>query len=280
MAVAKRPIIHPVDKYLRTERLPHVWCPGCGIGITLHAFMRAVKELEDEGRIDSSKILFVSGIGCTGRAAGYVNFDGAHTPHGRAIPYAMGAKLARPDLIPVVFSGDGDLVGIGGNHFIHAARRNMDVLVILVNNMIYALTGGQVAPTTPKGTYTTTTPFGNPDRPINAVKIAAAAGANYIARWAVTHPELLKNSIKKALPMEGFRLIEVVSICPEIFGRHIGFRAPIELYRRLQKVVKIRGKISPFEATYDWEKEIILGEFQVRNEPGYTRVLMEAFKHG
>ncbi len=278
MAVIRN--IHPLDRFLRPERLPHMWCPGCGIGIALSAFLRAVNELEEEGKIDSRRIVFVTGIGCTARASGYVKFDAAHTPHGRAIPYAMGVKLANPDLIPVVFSGDGDIVGIGGNHFIHAARRNMDMLVIMVNNMIYALTGGQVAPTTPEKIYTTTTPWGNPERPFNAVTLAWIAGANYVARWSVTHPELLKNSIKKALLMEGFRFIEVLSICPEVYGRHIGFRSPVELYMHLRKVVKIRGKIRPLETEYDWERGITLGEFVVKDEPGFVRRLMEVVKGG
>lgn len=167
------PRLHPLDDYLRTDRLPpHTLCPpGCGIGIALNAFLRAVSELVGgEGKLDRKNVLFVGGIGCTARTSMYTMFDSAHVTHGRAIPFATGAKLANPpNIIPVVFSGDGDLAGIGGNHLIHAARRNMDLLVVVINNMTYGLTGGQLSPPTtpPTGHYTTTTPYGNPERPFN-----------------------------------------------------------------------------------------------------------------
>lgn len=270
--------MHELDDFIRTDRLPHVWCPGCGIGIALAAFLRAVKILKKKGRIDPKSIVFVSGIGCTGRAAGYVKFDGAHTPHGRALAYAVGVKLAKPSLNVVVFTGDGDLIGIGGNHFLHAARRNFDLLVIMVNNMIYALTGGQLAPTTPQGVYTTTTPFGNPEPPLNAVKIAAAAGATYVARWPVTLPLLLQKSMEKALLKEGFRFIEVLSTCPEIFGRHIGLKNPVDNLMYFKRIVRVRSGISPFEAEYDWKRIIDCGVFVDIEKPGYIRFYEKYFK--
>ena len=146
---------HPIDRFVRRDRLPHIWCPGCGMGIIMNAFARAIDMLD----IDPKKVVVVSGIGCAGRASGYWAFDGFHTTHGRAIPFAMGLKLARPDLHVCVISGDGDLLAIGGNHFIHAARRNIDILVILVNNFNYGMTGGQVGPTTPEYTRTTTVSY-------------------------------------------------------------------------------------------------------------------------
>ena len=234
--------------------------------------------LARRGKIDPKKIVFVSGIGCTGRVAGYVKLDAAHTPHGRALAYAVGVKLANPELEVVVFTGDGDLVGIGGNHFLHAARRNFDVLVIMVNNMIYALTGGQLAPTTPQGVYTTTTPYGNPEPPLDAVKIAAAAGATYIARWPVTLPLMLQKSIERALLKRGFRFIEVISTCPEIFGRHIGYRDPVELLKYLRKIVRVRKGISPLEAEYDWFKVIDCGVFLDIERPGYIELYNRYFK--
>ncbi len=270
---------HPVDDLLRTERLPHVWCPGCGIGIVLHSFLRAVKALEKQGVIDRKQLVFISGIGCTGRAAGYVRLDGAHTPHGRPIAYAYGVKLANPKLIPVVFSGDGDIIGIGGNHLLHAARRNFDMLVIMVNNFNYALTGGQLAPTTPYMVYSTTTPKGNPERPIDTARLVAALGANYVARWSIHYPIHIEESIKKALPRRGFRFIEVLSICPEIFGRHIGFRSPVDLYERLKKVVRIRKPRSLDDIKYDWNSEITLGVFVDKDEPGYMERLCELYKY-
>lgn len=267
---------HPLDKYLRTDRIPHLWCPGCTIGTALQAFLRAVYELEAANMLDHRSVVFVSGIGCTGRAPLYVKLDGAHTPHGRAIPYATGVKLANPKLNVVVFSGDGDLAGIGGNHLIHAARRNMDLCVILINNMIYALTGGQVAPTTPSATYTTTTPWGNPERELNIAKLIAQLNVNYVARWSVAHSWQLKESIKKALLKRGFRFIEVMSSCPEIFGRHIGYRNPFELYDRLRKVTKVR-KVSSFdEILFDWNSEITCGEFVDQDLPGFVESLQRA----
>jgi len=164
---------HPVENWLRMDRIPHIWCPGCGIGITVDAFIMAVEQL----KIKPEDLCVISGIGCTGRAAGYINVDSFHTLHGRAIPFATGVKLGNPKLNVVVISGDGDLVSIGGTHFMHAARRNIDLTVICVNNFIYAMTGGQVAPTTPMTAYATTSPYGNFEAPSNIPQLAEAAGA-------------------------------------------------------------------------------------------------------
>jgi 2-oxoglutarate ferredoxin oxidoreductase subunit beta len=163
---------HPMDRFLRQDRLPHIWCSGCGLGTALNCFLGALIK----SKLDPDKVAVVSGIGCSGRAAGYVNMDSFHTTHGRAIPFATGLKLANPALKVVVFSGDGDLIAIGGNHFIHAARRNMDLTVICVNNFIYGMTGGQLAPTTPTTARTSTSPTGNRDHPFNLAYLAAQAG--------------------------------------------------------------------------------------------------------
>ncbi|MFP3211209.1 MAG: thiamine pyrophosphate-dependent enzyme [Thermocladium sp.] len=269
------PRLHPLDDYLRTDRLPHTLCPGCGIGIALNAFLRAVNELSSEGKLDRRNILFIGGIGCTARMSMYTMFDSAHVTHGRAIPFATGARLANPNIIPVVFSGDGDLAGIGGNHLIHAARRNMDLLVVVINNMTYGLTGGQLSPTTPTGHYTTTTPYGNPERPFNLVPLIAAAGGNYVARASITQPEVMKSYFKKALIREGFRFIEVVSTCPENYGRHLGYKSPADFYLKIKEVVKMRSGIKPWDAKYDWSSEITIGEFIDRNEPGFSKSLYE-----
>ena len=164
---------NPIKPFLRTDRMPHIWCPGCGIGTSVNCFARAISDLD----IDHDKLAIVSGIGCSGRVAGYMNFDSFHTTHGRAIPFATGLKLARPDLKVVVYSGDGDLIAIGGNHFIHAARRNVDLTVICVNNFNYAMTGGQVGPTTPQTAVGTTMPYGVVERPFSLRQLAASAGA-------------------------------------------------------------------------------------------------------
>ena len=170
--------VNPVDAILRTDRMPHIWCPGCGIGTTVNSFARALIE----SKIDLGSLALVSGIGCTGRVAGYVKLDSFHTTHGRAIPFATGLKLANPKLNVVVYSGDGDLSAIGGNHLIHAARRNIDLKVICVNNLIYAMTGGQTAPTTPGHSTTSTNPYGTFEPSFNLPHLVEAAGAVYVAR--------------------------------------------------------------------------------------------------
>lgn len=206
---------HPADWALRRDRLPHIWCPGCGIGIALGCFIQALREAE----VSLDRLCVVSGIGCTGRVAGYVQCDAFHTTHGRAIPFALGLHLANPALEVVVFSGDGDLLAIGGNHLIHAARRNVDLTVICVNNFIYGMTGGQSGPTTQEGARTATTPRGNVERPFNLPYLLAAAGATYVARWTVLDLGRLRRSLVEALRHRGFAFVEVVSPCPVYYGR-------------------------------------------------------------
>ncbi len=255
-----------VESLLRIDRLPHVWCPGCGIGITLNAFLRALIR----AKIDPNKTVVVSGIGCTGRAAGYVNMDSFHTTHGRAIPFAVGIKFARPELNVVVFSGDGDLFAIGGNHFVNAARRNHDILVIAVNNFTYGMTGGQHGPTTPTGAYTTTTPYGNPDRPFNIPHLAISLGAPYVARWTTYHLMQLQNSIYTALHRKGFRVIEVISQCPTVYGRRNEMKSPLEMmeYFRKFSVRKDDATFDEMELTYNGR--IVVGVFRdVQGIPTY-----------
>ncbi len=262
---------HPLDRYLVTKRLPHIWCPGCGIGVALAAILRAIDRRIREGSLRFEDLVMVTGIGCTARAAMYMAFDSAHTIHGRAIAFASGVKLANPRLEVLVLGGDGDIAGIGGNHLLHAARRNMDMTVFMITNMVYAMTGGQVAPTTPMGMYTTTTPRGNPETPVNVIKLVAYQGANYVARASTTHPALIERFTYKALSKEGFRFIEVVSPCPEIFGRHIGFRGPIELYEELKRKSRFKPSPSLDESDLNWDSGWVLGEFVDRDEPGYLR---------
>ncbi len=250
--------LHPMDKYLRRDRLPHIWCPGCGMGIIMNAFGRAIELLG----IDPKKVVVVSGIGCAGRASGYWGFDGFHTTHGRPIPFAMGLKLARPDLHVCVISGDGDLLAIGGNHFIHAARRNVDILVILVNNFNYGMTGGQVGPTTPERARTTTTPYGNyAEPPFNAVWLAASSGAVYVARWTVYHVRQLVKSIMTAFQMRGFRVIEVISTCPTDFGRRNRMPDPLDNLMYLREHAVVKKNPDPKEAEIRWGEKFIIGEF-------------------
>jgi 2-oxoglutarate ferredoxin oxidoreductase subunit beta len=254
------------SKSLRLERLPHIWCQGCGLGIVLHAYADA---LEETG-VDLNKVATISGIGCAGRASGYVNTDSFHTTHGRALPFATGVGISRPDIKPVVISGDGDLFSIGGNHLIHAARRNIDVLVICSNNFNYGMTGAQFGPTTPSETKTPTSPYGNIENPFNLVALVASAGATYVSRWTVMHPIQLKNSIKRGLQKKGFSFIEVISPCTTGYGR-LNKMTPLDMMRNLKETGKIR-KVPPTEATIDPTKEIILGDFVDIEKPTYNEV--------
>lgn len=248
--------VHPLDDLLRTDRIPHIWCSGCGTGTAFASCLTAIKG----SGIELDKTVMVSGIGCSGRAAGYVKLDSYHTTHGRAIPFATGMKLANPKLNVIVFSGDGDLFAIGGNHFIHAARRNMDITVICVNNLNYGMTGGQVAATTPFHAKTSTTTVGNPEAPFNLPLLAYASGATYIARWTILHTRDLTNSIIEALNKKGFSFIEVLSPCPVNYGRRNKEKSldTLKLYK--DKGI-IKNNSNPADTDIDFEKGIILGKF-------------------
>lgn len=259
---------HPFARYLRAAMMPHIWCSGCGNGIILNAFVHALDELQ----MDLNKLVVVSGIGCIGRAAGYTNVDSFHTTHGRPIAFATGVKLAKPELEVVVISGDGDLFAIGGNHFIHAARRNIGIKVICANNFNYGMTGGQVGPTTPLEALTTTTPYGNIEHPFNLVHLAAASGATYVARWTTLHVRMLAISIKKLLQREGFSFIEVVSPCPEIFGRRNKMRTGLEMMEWFRKASVIENFSDPAKAEITPEK-IVVGEFVDVEKPTYEKLL-------
>jgi 2-oxoglutarate ferredoxin oxidoreductase subunit beta len=261
----RKQIRHPLDDLLRTDRIPHIWCPGCGIGTAFSACLTAMKK----SGIDLEKTVMISGIGCSGRGAGYVNLDSYHTTHGRAIPFATGMKLANPELNIVIFSGDGDLFAIGGNHFIHAARRNVDVTVVCVNNFNYGMTGGQVAATTPLSARTTTTPVGNPDAPFNLPLLAYACGATYVARWTILHARDLMESIQEAILNRGFSFIEVLSPCPVNYGRRNKEKA-IDSMKIYQERTIIRNDAPPWELDIDFDKGIILGKFIETERPTCT----------
>ncbi|MFO7599493.1 MAG: 2-oxoacid:ferredoxin oxidoreductase subunit beta [Candidatus Desulfacyla sp.] len=256
---------HPLDDLLRTDRIPHIWCPGCGIGTAFSACLTAMKK----SGIDLEKTVMVSGIGCSGRGAGYVNLDSYHTTHGRAIPFATGMKLANPELNVVVFSGDGDLFAIGGNHFIHGARRNVDLTVVCVNNFNYGMTGGQAAATTPLLARTTTTPVGNPDAPFNLPLLAYASGATYVARWTILHARDLMESIQEAILNRGFSFIEVLSPCPVNYGRR-NKEKPLDTLKIYQERTIIRNDARPWELDIDFDKGIILGKFIETERPTCT----------
>jgi 2-oxoglutarate ferredoxin oxidoreductase subunit beta len=202
-------------KYFRENRLPHIWCPGCGHGTATGALVRAIAKL----KLDKNKVVVVSGIGCSSRAPGYLDFDTLHTAHGRALAFATGIKLSRPELKVIVMTGDGDCTAIGGNHFIHAARRNIDITTIVMNNNIYGMTSGQYSPMTPKGMLGTTAPYGNVERSFDLAKLAIAAGATYVARATAYHAVLLEDVIGKALLNKGFSVVEAITQCPTYMGR-------------------------------------------------------------
>ncbi len=262
-----------IRRYVRDLKLP--FCAGCGIFTVMNIFLRG---LHESGYEDLSEFVFCSGIGCSSWIPSpYFIADSMHTPHGRSIPVATGIKLVRPSLNVVVFGGDGDIVGIGMGHFIHAARRNLDVLVIMVNNMIYGMTGGQVAPTTPFKTKTATTPYGNFEQPLDAARLADTAGACYSARWTTAHPKELKESIKKAISIKGFRFIEVVSQCPTAYGKRAGFKNAGEMVRWLKEKAATIQQTEEM-TTEERQERIIIGEFIERSRPTIVENLYATIK--
>jgi 2-oxoglutarate ferredoxin oxidoreductase subunit beta len=265
------PVANPVESFLRTERMPHIWCPGCGIGTTVNSFTRALIE----SKVDLKNLALVSGIGCTGRVAGYVKLDSFHTTHGRAIPFATGLKLANPKLDVVVYSGDGDLFAIGGNHLIHAARRNINLKVICVNNLIYAMTGGQTAPTTPAHVITSTAPYGSFDPAFNLPFLVEAAGAVYVARWTTFHVRQLARSISEMFQKKGFGFIEVLSPCPTLYQRRNKMGDGLETMKFYKEHSKTRNGCPTSEVGLSKQGEIIVGKFVDRERPDYLDLMRQ-----
>jgi 2-oxoglutarate/2-oxoacid ferredoxin oxidoreductase subunit beta len=257
--------INPVEPFLRTERMPHIWCPGCGIGTTVNCFTRALID----SKVDLQNLAIVSGIGCTGRVAGYTNLDSFHTTHGRAIPFATGLKLANPNLNVVVYSGDGDLFAIGGNHLIHAARRNVDIKVICVNNLIYAMTGGQTGPSTPGDVITATAPYGTYDPAFNLPHLVEAAGAVYVARWTTFHVRQLAKSMQELFAKKGFGFIEVLSPCPTLYQRRNKMGDGLDAMKDYKRYSKIKPGHPTSEVGLVKEGEIIVGKFVDKERPEF-----------
>lgn len=262
---------NPVEQFLRMDRIPHIWCPGCGIGTTVNCFAQA---LIDTG-IDWKKVVVVSGIGCTGRVAGYVHLDSFHTTHGRAIPFATGLKLANPELTVVVYSGDGDLTSIGGNHLIHAARRNIDIKVICVNNLVYAMTGGQVAPTTPMDATTTTSPYGSFEPSWNLPHLMDACGATYIARWTAYHVRQLQRAMADVLTRRGFSFIEVLSPCPTLYQRRNNMGDGLDAMRSYKELSKVRNGAPTSDCDLTKTGEILVGKFVERERPDFLELMKQ-----
>jgi 2-oxoglutarate/2-oxoacid ferredoxin oxidoreductase subunit beta len=264
-------IDNPVEQFLRSDRMPHIWCPGCGIGTTVNCFTRALID----AKIELSKLAVVSGIGCTGRVAGYTNLDSFHTTHGRAIPFATGLKLANPELEVVVYSGDGDLFAIGGNHLIHAARRNVDLKVVCVNNLIYGMTGGQTAPTTPGTAITSTSPYGTYDPNFNLPALVEAAGAVYVARWTTFHVVQLAKAMKEMFSKKGFCFIEVLSPCPTLYQRRNKMGDGLDAMKSYKQLSKIKHGCPTSEVGLTKIGEIIVGKFVDRERPEFLDMMHE-----
>jgi 2-oxoglutarate ferredoxin oxidoreductase subunit beta len=248
---------HPMEALLRSERLPHIWCAGCGIGTVFSSVIAAVQK----SGYDPDKTAVVSGIGCTARMAGYIRLDSFHTTHGRAIAFATGLKLARPEIKVLVISGDGDLLAIGGNHFIHAARRNIDITVICVNNLNYGMTGGQLAPSTPFGAKTASSVSGCPEEPFNFCYLASACGSVYVARWTTLHTRRITNSITEAMQKRGFTFVEILTPCPTSFGRRNKMGTALDTLKFYHERSVILNDIDPKDAPVDFGSKIVVGKF-------------------
>jgi len=262
-----------IDDYIREEMFPHMWCPGCGNGIVLGAIIRAIDDL----KWDRDKIVMISGIGCSSRITGYVDFCSMNTTHGRALPFATGIKMANPDLKVVVVMGDGDCSAIGGNHFIHAARRNIDLTAIIINNMIYGMTGGQYSPLTPTGRFGTTAPYGNIDQAFDLTSLAMAAGASYVARGTVYHVRQSISLMKKALDKKGFSVVEMISDCPISFGKMNKMRTAVEMLKWI-KDIAVSKKAWENLSVKERKEKFVIGEFLDIDRPEYNERYNEIIK--
>jgi 2-oxoglutarate ferredoxin oxidoreductase subunit beta len=255
-----------LDRFRIDERFPHILCPGCGIGTAMNTVVRALIETG----VNQNELCVVSGIGCSSRISGYLDCDTFHTLHGRALPAATGVKLARPDLKVVVFGGDGDMLAIGGNHFIHAARRNIDVTVFVLNNFIYGMTGGQYSPTTPTCARASTAPFGNVERDFDTCFMARATGAMFVARSTTFHVAHLKKMAKLALSKRGFSVVEIISQCPTFFGR---YQAMGDAVKMLEWIKDRSIDVSKVADPWVVQDKFVIGVLHDREEvPPYSQL--------
>ncbi len=257
-----------MHEYLRQKKkFPHIWCSGCGIGTTMGAVIRAIADCE----LDRDGVVMVSGIGCSSRMPVYVDFNTLHTTHGRPIAFATGIKVARPELDVIVITGDGDAAAIGGNHLIHACRRNINLTVVCINNSIYGMTGGQASPTTPQGKIASTARYGDFERAFDLCELTAGAGAAFVARGAVYYARQLEKLVAQAIRKKGFAFVEVVSQCPTYYGRFNKFKSPVDmLYWQRDNTVNVKaaGKMKP-EAL---EGKLLTGVLADRDFPEFTEM--------
>lgn len=267
-----------ISKYFREDKLPHIWCPGCGHGTIMRAVVKAIDELG----LDKDEVCIVSGIGCSSRAPGYMDFNTLHTTHGRALAFATGVKLANPNLKVIVVTGDGDASAIGGNHLIHAARRNIDITTIVFNNNIYGMTGGQYSPTTPTGELGTTAPYGNIDKNFDLCKLAKGAGATYTARSTAYHTNILISQVKNAIQNKGFSFVEALSQCPTYYGRKNKKGQAFDMMNFF-KDNSVNIKKAETMNKEELKDKIVIGEFYKTSEPEYTeeyQKIIDSFQKG
>lgn len=265
LAKKKKKVPFDYSTYIRGGKLPHIWCPGCGHGIVLKSLLRAIQTtglLQDD-------IAVVSGIGCSSRTPGYVDFNTLHTLHGRAIAYATGVKLAKPKLKVIVTTGDGDALAIGGNHFIHACRRNLDMVIMVYNNSIYGMTSGQSSPTTPLGMISTTGRYGSIEPTFDTCKLAQAAGATFVARGTAYHFQELEKILHEAIMHKGTAVVDIIDACPTYYGRFNKYKTPTEMMEKIEKEgtvsIKQAGTMSPQEL----EGKLLRGIIHKSDRPEY-----------
>jgi len=254
---------HPLWKYLRPDALPHFFCPGCGAAQVLNFFLKAA----DENQLDFDNFVGIGGVGCAARIPVYIKAEALHGVHGRTIPWATGIILHKPELKVVIFAGDGDASAIGGGHLIHACRRNLDVTMIIVNNLTFGMTGGQMAPTTPKNMKSTKTPYGNVEEPFDICQLAQTAGATYVARWTTANAKKAKNAIKEALDHKGFSLVEIITQCPTHFGRRaLSTGSAVECLEWIQDNSVTQKRAQQMDP-HQLESKFVLGTFVNKVKP-------------
>ena len=263
----KQKVSVPFDynKYLRPDKLPHIWCPGCGHGIVLKAMLRAI----DKAGLDKDNVCVISGIGCSSRTPGYVDFNTLHTIHGRALSFATGVKFAQPKLKVIVVTGDGDALAIGGNHFIHTCRRNIDLTVLVMTNATYGMTGGQYSPTTPLGAVATTSRYGSIEPPFDTCEIAKAAGATFVARGTAYHTLELEKTIYEALEHKGTSVVDIIDACPTYYGRANKYKSATHMMEAIEKDGTVNVKQADKLPPEKLEGKILRGVLHKVDRPEY-----------
>jgi 2-oxoglutarate ferredoxin oxidoreductase subunit beta len=263
-----------VRDYIRERFFPHIWCQGCGHGIVLNSLLRAIEKLG----LSKNEIVMTSGIGCSSRISGYVDFHTLHTIHGRALAFATGVKMSRPELNLIVPMGDGDALAIGGNHFIHAARRNIDITAIIMNNRIYGMTGGQFSPLSGFGTIATTTPYTNIDHDFDIVDLSIASGASFVARTTTYHAQQMADIFRQAILHEGFSVVEVMSQCPTYFGRKNKLGGAVDMMEYFRDTTTPIGSKAKKENPDLIERGIFIQEDRPEYCSEYDQIIERAMK--